>query len=238
MDDAVKAYMERHGLERFAPQAVLFDMDGVLFDSMPNHAYSWHRSMSENGLDMKEEDAYCYEGMRGVETIRQLAREQWHRELTDAEAQQLYQVKCDYFSACPPARIMPGVVALMTWLQEQGMTIGVVTGSGQHSLLDALEDTFRGLVDKRYIVTAFDVVRGKPSPEPYLAGLKKVGVDASKAIVVENAPLGVQSAKAADIFTIAVNTGPLPDNALKEAGADIVVKDMAEALATIKRLKN
>ena len=118
------------------------------------------------------------------------------------------------------------------------MTIGVVTGSGQHSLLDALEETFRGLVDKRYIVTAFDVLHGKPSPEPYLAGLKKVGVSAPQAIVVENAPLGVQSAKAADIFTIAVNTGPLPDNALKETGADIVVKDMAEALATIKRLKN
>ena len=68
--------------------------------------------------------------------------------------------------------------------------------------------------------------------------LKKVGVDATQAIVVENAPLGVQSAVAAGIFTIAVNTGPLPDEILKEAGADIVVKDMAAALREIKRLKN
>ena len=234
MRDAIAAYIERHGLERFAPQAVLFDMDGVLFNSMPNHARSWKRSMTDCGLEMSEEDAYLYEGMRGVETIKSLAREQWHRELTDEEAQRLYQVKCDYFSACPPARKMEGVEALMTWLHEHGMTIGVVTGSGQHSLLDSLEQTFPGLVHKRYIVTAFDVRHGKPSPEPYLAGLKKVGVEATQAIVVENAPLGVRSAVAAGIFTIAVNTGPLPDQTLKDAGADIVVKDMASLLRSFE----
>ncbi len=234
MHDAIRAYMERHGLERFTPQAVLFDMDGVLFNSMPNHASSWQRSMADSGLRMTEEDAYRYEGMRGVETIRLMARQQWHRELTDEEAQRLYQVKCDYFAACPPAKKMAGVEELMTWLHSQGFTIGVVTGSGQHSLLDNLVETFHGLVDKRYIVTAFDVRNGKPSPEPYLAGLHKVGIDASEAIVVENAPLGVQSAVAAGIFTLAVNTGPLPDAALSEAGADIVVKDMAEALEKLK----
>ncbi|MBR5653355.1 MAG: HAD-IA family hydrolase [Prevotella sp.] len=238
MHDAIAAYIERHGLERFAPQAVLFDMDGVLFNSMPNHAHSWHKSMTECGLEMSEKDAYLFEGMRGVETIKQLAREQWHRELNDDEAQQLYQIKCDYFAACPPAQKMTGVEELMTWLHDHGYAIGVVTGSGQHSLLDALEQTFLGLVHKQYIVTAFDVLHGKPSPEPYLAGLKKVGVDATQAIVVENAPLGVQSAVAAGIFTIAVNTGPLPDEILKEAGADIVVKDMAAAMKGIKILKN
>ena len=78
MHDAIAAYIERHGLERFAPQAVLFDMDGVLFNSMPNHAHSWHKSMTECGLEMSEKDAYLFEGMRGVETIKQLAREQRH----------------------------------------------------------------------------------------------------------------------------------------------------------------
>lgn len=234
MHKAIQTYMERHGLERFTPQAVLFDMDGVLFDSMPNHARSWQRSMEECGLHMTEEDAYRHEGMRGVETIKLMAREQWHRELTEEEAQRMYQVKCDHFAACPPAEKMKGVEDLMTWLHRQGITIGVVTGSGQHSLLDNLAQTFQGLVEKRYIVTAFDVTHGKPSPEPYLAGLDKVGADATQTIVVENAPLGVQAAVSAGIFTIAVNTGPLPDDALWQAGADVVVPDMSAALHYIK----
>ena len=57
-------------------------------------------------------------------------------------------------------------------------------------------------------------------------GLKKANISASEAIVVENAPLGVQAARAAGIFTIAVNTGPLKDEVLKEAGADLVLPSM------------
>ena len=76
------------------------------------------------------------------------------------------------------------------------------------------------------MVTAFDVKQGKPNPEPYLMGLRKANIQASEAIVVENAPLGVQAARAAGIFTIAVNTGPLKDEVLKEAGANLVLPSM------------
>jgi beta-phosphoglucomutase-like phosphatase (HAD superfamily) len=73
------------------------------------------------------------------------------------------------------------------------------------------------------MVTAFDVKHGKPHPEPYLMGLEKAGVSASEAIVIENAPLGVEAAHAAGIYTIAVNTGPLSPKVLLDAGADIVL---------------
>ena len=76
MHNEVNEYAMSHGLETFRPRAVLFDMDGVLFDSMPNHARSWHESMATFGLDMAPEEAYTYEGMRGVETIKLLARQQ------------------------------------------------------------------------------------------------------------------------------------------------------------------
>ena len=88
------------------------------------------------------------------------------------------------------------------------------------------------------MVTGFDVKRGKPDPEPYLMGLEKAGVKAEEAIVVENAPLGVESAKGAGIFTIAANTGPLEDNILKEAGADIVLPGLqavAQLLSSLKK---
>ena len=81
-------------------------------------------------------------------------------------------------------------------------------------------------MSKELIVTSFDVEHGKPSPEPYLRGLEKVEIQPTEGIVVENAPLGVRSAVAAGIFTIAVNTGPLPDKALASEGANLVFKNM------------
>lgn len=226
MYNEAKEYAARHSMAALRPRAVLFDMDGVLFDSMPNHARSWHESMSTFGLDMAPEAAYTYEGMRGVETIKLLARQQWHRELDDSEAENMYRVKSEAFRRCPKAAKMPGVEQLMRKIKAEGMKIVIVTGSGQRSLLDNLEAEFAGLVSKNLIVTSFDVEHGKPSPEPYLRGLDKAGISPTEGVVVENAPLGVRSAVAAGIFTIAVNTGPLPDEALAREGANIVFKDM------------
>ena len=76
------------------------------------------------------------------------------------------------------------------------------------------------------MVTAFDVKFGKPNPEPYLMGLVKAGVAANEAIVVENAPIGVQAGVAAGIFTVAVNTGPLDSKVLLDAGANLLFPSM------------
>ena len=81
------------------------------------------------------------------------------------------------------------------------------------------------------MVTAYDVKYGKPHPEPYLMGLQKAGVATNEAIVIENAPMGVEAGVAAGIFTIAVNTGPLPDQVLLDRGANLLFPDMA-TLAT------
>lgn len=226
-DKEIKEYLERHGFGEFSPKAVLFDMDGVLYDSMPNHARSWHESMESFGIDMPPEDAYKYEGMRGVETIKLLTREQWGRDISDEEAQTMYDEKTRRFSLCPTAEVMDGVKELQQDMKAAGMKIVVVTGSGQKSLLDKLTEEFDGLICKELIVASFDVKHGKPDPEPYLKGLEKAGVKPWEAVVVENAPLGVRAAVAARIFTVAVNTGPLPDRMLAEEGAGLVYGSMA-----------
>jgi beta-phosphoglucomutase len=227
-ENEIKLYTEMHGFKALNPKAVLFDMDGVLFNSMPNHAVSWHKSMTSFGLVMPPADAYKYEGMRGVDTIKLLARQQWQRELTDDEAQKMYAVKSKLFSSCPPAKKMEGVEELMHKIKDCGLKICVVTGSGQKSLLGKLEKSFPGLISASLMVTSFDVKHGKPHPEPYIMGLKKAEVNPNEAIVVENAPLGVRSAVAADIFTVAVNTGPLPDKMLANEGANIIFKRMTD----------
>jgi HAD superfamily hydrolase (TIGR01509 family) len=225
----VKRYLEKHGFEEFCPKAVLFDMDGVIYDSMANHSVSWHDAMADYGLDMPYEGAYQYEGMRGVETIKVLAREQWHRELDNEEAQRMYAHKSALFAELVkthPAPIMPGIKELMQQIKSDGLKICVVTGSGQHTLLDKLMDDFEGLLTKELMVTAFDVKNGKPNPEPYIIGMRKCTVQPWEAMVVENAPLGVRAAVAAGCFTIAVNTGPLPDETLLSEGADRVFPRM------------
>jgi len=225
---SIQTYLGKHAFGHFRPKAVLFDMDGVIYNSMARHALSWHDSMAAFGLDMPGEAAYRYEGMRGVETIKLLAREQWHRELTDEEAEHMYKVKTAYFSRLPRAQKMKGILPLMQQIHDCQLEIGIVTGSGQHSLIDQLTQSFKGLITANHIVTSYDVTRGKPQPDPYLKGMEKCCVRSCETMVVENAPLGIQAAVAAHCFTIAVNTGPLPDKELADAGADIVLGSVNE----------
>ena len=226
-ENEINLYLEKHGIEAFTPKAVLFDMDGVLYDSMPFHARSWHESMARFGIDMAPEEAYAYEGMRGVETIKLLVRRQFGKDISDEEAARMYDAKSEAFRLCPKAEKMEGVEELMRKIKAGGLKIVVVTGSGQKSLLDRLEEDFHGLVSRNLVVTSFDVKHGKPDPEPYLTGLAKAGIKSSEGIVVENAPLGVRAAVAAGIFTVAVNTGPLPDKALADEGANVVLPSMS-----------
>ena len=203
-------------------KAVLFDMDGVLFDSMPYHANAWHEVMKMNGMNLPKEEAYMHEGRTGKETINLISKREKGRAATDAEMDCIYQTKCELFNDNPPAPEMSGAGELLKALKQDGIEIVLVTGSGQHSLFDRLEVHYPGIFSKDKMVTAYDVTNGKPNPEPYLRGLEKAGVSADEAIVVENAPLGVEAAHAANIFTVAVNTGPLKDQVLTDSGANVV----------------
>jgi HAD superfamily hydrolase (TIGR01509 family) len=139
----------------------------------------------------------------------------------------MYDEKTRLFHLMPEAKMMPGIQDLMKKIHADGLSIGVVTGSGQRPLIERLLRDFNDYLDESRIVTAYDVKRGKPYPDPYLMGLEKAGnLKPWEAIVVENAPLGVKAGVAARIFTIAVNTGPLEDDILKNAGANLVFPTM------------
>ena len=156
-------------------KAVLFDMDGVLYNSMPNHAVAWVRAMKDFGMHFTPEDSYATEGARGVDTIRVFAKKQLGKDLTEEEAQKIYDVKTRYFHELPVAPIFDGVVDLMRKIKSAGLQICIVTGSGQRPLFKRLVDDFGEFIDENHIVTAYDVKRGKPNPDPYLMGLKKCG---------------------------------------------------------------
>lgn len=209
-------------------KAFLFDMDGVLFDSMPKHAEAWVHSFLSLGLDFNEYEAYMREGMTGASTINEIFNSQLFRSATVEECEQIYAEKAAYFESLGPSYPIPNVDKVLQLIQENNKDIFLVTGSGQKSLLNKLEHSFPSVFHKEKMVTAYDVKKGKPDPEPYLMALQKGGLSAEQAIVIENAPLGVKSAVAAGIFTIAVNTGILKDEELLQAGANCLYHDMME----------
>ena len=212
-------------------------MDGVLYDSMGNHAVAWVQSMKKFGINMTADDAYTTEGARGVDTIRYMVRQQQNREISEAEAQEMYDEKSRIFHSMPEAPIMPGIIDLMEQIQQAGISIGIVTGSGQRPLIARILKDFGKYVTPDHITTAYDVKRGKPNPDPYLMGLQKAGnLQPSEAIVIENAPLGVKAGRAAGIYTIAVNTGPLPDQVLLDAGASILFPSVKELSNSFKKI--
>lgn len=226
---AIRKYLEENDFEALRPKVVLFDMDGVLYDSMPNHAIAWQESMAKFGIHMTADDAYATEGARGVDTIRQMVQLQQRRIINEEEAQKMYDLKSKTFHSLPEAPVMPGVLSLMQQIHDSGLLCGVVTGSGQRPLINRILSDFGAFVDEAHITTAYDVQRGKPYPDPYLMGLQKAGnLQPWQAIVVENAPLGVRSGHAARIFTVAVNTGPLPNNELLAGGANLIFSDMED----------
>jgi HAD superfamily hydrolase (TIGR01509 family) len=212
----------------FNPKAVFFDMDGVLFDSMGSHAIAWVAALKQMGLLFTEYEAYLNEGRTGASTIDNIFIKEYGRTATEEEKQTIYKLKSRLFDNFKHSEKIPFVADLLKKIQSQKLEIFVVTGSGQPSLINNLEVNFPGIFIKKKMVTAFDVQYGKPHPEPYLMALKKSGLNPWEVVVIENAPLGVESSSKAGLFTIAVNTGPLDPAILSESGANIVFDSMKE----------
>jgi len=247
IQEAVTRYLDQHEYGSMDLRAAMFDMDGVLFDSMKNHAHSWYETMQHFGYtDFTETEAYMHEGRTGAGTINIVKQRMYGQSATDDEVQQMYKYKSDLFNTLPKAERMPGAYEVLTQVKESGVVPMVVTGSGQKTLLERLNRNFPDIFCPELMVTAFDVKYGKPNPEPYLMGMKKYEdwelkklkelkklnelkkLKPNNFIVIENAPLGVQAGVAAGVFTIAVNTGPLDDDILLGEGANILFHSMQE----------
>lgn len=185
---------------------------------------------------MSSEDVYWFEGQTGGYTINLLYERTYGRKATEEERKHLYARKTELFVAYDSGATLPDVGLVLEGVRDLKRL--VVTGSSQASLLDRLDVAFPNTFRPELMVTGKDVSRGKPDPEPYLMGLKLGAISAHEAWVVENAPMGVRSAVGAGIFTLAVNTGLLPDTALLDEGASLVFHSMTELAETLPLLRS
>ena len=176
------------------------------------------------------------EGRTGAATIDEQFQIYFNRHSTTEEQQEIYHIKSGIFKQMPKPGLIPGIVDVVRYLADNNIARTVVTGSGESSTLERIEQNFDGLFNRELMVTALDVKQGKPYPEPYLMGLQKLRLSPNEALVVENAPLGIRAGVAADVFTIGVNTGILDKSDLEAAGANIVFDNMQQLLDALPKI--
>ena len=217
-------------------KAVFFDQDGVLYNSMPYHAESWAWAMTKHGLPYTPMECYRNEGRTSTGVIQEHHQQMFGTDATPELIEAIYADKSAHFTEMTGGfpGIIPNVDKVLYFLRAQGIQCWVVTGSGQRNLINALNETFDNVFTG--IISSFDVVKGKPDPEPYLKAWERSGFKKEECAVVENAPLGVRAAKAAGLYTFAVNTGPLPDEELAAEGADRIFHSMAELLDWLQKI--
>lgn len=223
---ARKRYLEKRNMTDVPLRAALIDMDGVLYDSMPWHSRAWHRMMTDAGVDCTVDEFFLYEGMTGPATINLLFRRAFGRDAGEDEIRRLYTKKGEIFKSFGKKPPIPGADVMLREFSRLGLRRILVTGSAQMSLLDSLAQDYPGAFLPGDRVTALDVTRGKPDPEPYLKGLDIACCRPEEAIVVENAPLGVRAGVSSGCFTVAVTTGPIPYEAFEKENPDMIFPSM------------
>ena len=219
-------------------KAFFFDMDGVLFNSMPRHAKAWEEVMQRHGLRFTVRDTYVNEGRTGHSVIDECYLATYGTEAPDGLWQLIYEEKSRAFERQGEPEAIDGVREVLDYLcsLEPKVQIWIVTGSAQHSLFDRLERFFPSVFSSERMITADDVTHGKPDPEPYLKAWERSSLSKDECCVVENAPLGVRSAKSAGLTCLAVNTGILLPQDLEEEHADKVFDNMHQLLQWLRQL--
>ena len=229
MTEIITNYLHSNKFTNLDLRAVLFDMDGIIYNSMPAHEISWQQTMREWGMKTEPNEFFIQEGRPARFTINLVFQRNLKRDATEQEIEDIYKRKSELFFENDSGALIEGIEETIQITQSRGLIAILVTGSGQTGLYERLNGDLPNIFTPENMVTAFEVEIGKPDPEPYLMGLEKAGnLKPNQAIVLENAPLGVESGHRANIFTVAVNTGPLLDSVLTDAGADMLL-DSIEA---------
>ncbi len=184
-------------------KGVIFDMDGVLVDSIKCHIISWVEAFKNKGLIVSEEVLSLFEGMSYDETIDYVC-EKNDVTFSDEERINIIDTKKKVFDDIFELKTYGGIVDFVSLLKNQGFKLAVVTGSRKDFANEVLSHFFEGLFD--VVVTGSDVERGKPHPEPFLKAVDILGLEKKDLIVIENAPLGIKSAKDAGLKVIALET--------------------------------
>jgi sugar-phosphatase len=200
-------------MKTFECTAILFDLDGVLVNSTGSVDRQWRRWAEERNVDPEKVIEIAH-GVRTIEVVRKLAPH------LDAEAEVIRLEKREAEDQEGVA-VMPGAAELLKAIPEGRWC--VVTSGTRHLATSRLK--LAKLPTPKVLVSADDVSKGKPDPEPYLRGANLLGMNPSQCLVVEDAPAGIRAAHAGRMRAIGISS-TFPAAALQEA--DAVVRRLAQ----------
>lgn len=200
---------------RYQISTFIFDMDGVITDTMPYHYQAWESVFASQGIHVTHEDIYKREGQKGIESVRELFAEK-KKFFTMGTGEKLLKEKEELFKKIFKRKFITGSRTFIKRSFSQGFNLALVTGTSRHEAQKLLP---KELWDSFHVtVCGCDVQNGKPHPEPYLKAMHKLNISPKEAVVFENAPFGIRSAKAAGLSCLALETS-LPAVYLKQADA-------------------
>jgi len=213
-------------------KGILFDFDGTLANTLGDHFLAWQAVMKNYSVDLKPKDYYPLEGIPMPELAKRFMVKAGDDSPTESLIKDLVKQKENYYLQHHRFEFYPGVESFVDTLWKTGILIAIVTASYRDRMRKSVPgdflDKFNALVDGK------ETLRGKPHPDPYLKGAEALRLDPAQCIVIENAPLGVESAKNAGAYCIAV-CSTLDRSSLRKA--DEVVSAFSE-LASLGVIRN
>jgi HAD superfamily hydrolase (TIGR01509 family) len=201
--------------KKYSIKSILFDMDGVLVDSMKYHMKSWKELLDIYNVKLSEDFIYEHEGAMDHEVIKNIFS-QTGIHLDSEQIEEIYVTQNRLFNEKYIRRVTfyPNALELLRKLSAQGLRLGLVTSSR----MNLVNQIWRGETLRFFeaVITSDHTERFKPHPDPYLKALKTVGGEGAHSLVIENAPAGIQSALAAGLTCYAISS-TLPKEKLARA---------------------
>lgn len=194
-------------------KGVIFDMDGVLIDSMPFHAEAMRIAVKEViNRDINKRTVYLLEGLPGSNLVKEIfRREKIEGGFDDKTIRAISKRKTEIFKKIQKSKAIKGAKELIEELKACKCLKAVVSGSSKEEIESILDENI-GSSAFDFIISGDDVSeeKGKPDPAPFQTALDRMNLEPSQAIVVENSPLGVEAAHNARIpFIVTLNNTPL-----------------------------
>jgi beta-phosphoglucomutase len=208
----------------FMIKAILFDLDGVFVDTLHYHYLAWKKMLEEIGGTVSEHTILLHEGRNSREILPLLLSDAGIA-LPEDKHQDFIDRKREYYRSIVDVRHFPNALPVMETLKARGFKTALVTACALRNMEASLDAEQRGKFD--FVITGDEVPRAKPFPDPYLAAMRQLDLTPEECIVVENAPLGIESAKAAGMQCIAIET-TLGREYLTLA--DLIIHDIGELL--------
>jgi beta-phosphoglucomutase len=184
-------------------RGVLFDLDGVIVDTLHYHYLAWKHMFGKFGGKVSEHTVLLHEGRNSRETLPILMKETG---VSIPEKQQslFIEEKRAYYRSIVHVQQYPGAFETIDELKRRGYKAALVTACALKNMQHSLNSEQQAHFD--FIITGDEVPRAKPFPDPYLTAARQIGAMPEECIVVENAPLGIEAAKKAGMYCVAIET--------------------------------